>query len=281
MTASTAQPLSGRIVLVTGASRGIGRASALALAQAGAHVVACGRTQGALEELDDEIRAATAGGGATLTPFDVTDGDAIDRLGGALFERFGRLDGLVHAAASLGVLTPVSHMGPKDWTKVVATNLTPVYRLIRSFEPLLRLSDAGRAVFVTSGVASRPRAFWGGYAATKAAMETLVRCWADELESTPVCISVLDPGRMRTRMRAEAYPGEDPETLPDPAEIGPTVVELCRPDLTPPAETVRFVSATSASAAPATPSSGSPTAFPLSQEGGLESPASAADESPS
>jgi NAD(P)-dependent dehydrogenase (short-subunit alcohol dehydrogenase family) len=243
MTLSTDLPLSGRIALVTGASRGIGRASALALAKAGAHVVATARTQGALEELDDEILAAT-GENATLVPFDLADGDAVDRLGGALFERFGRLDALVHAAAWLGVLTPVSHMAPKDWTRILAANFTAPYRLIRSFEPLLRASDAGRAVFLTSSVASTPRAYWGPYAATKAGMENLVRCWADELETTPIRVAVLDPGRMRTRMRAQAFPGEDPDTLPDPALIGPTVVELCRPDRTPPVETVRFANAT-------------------------------------
>lgn len=244
---ASAAPLAGRIVLVTGASRGIGRAGALALAKAGAHVIATGRTQGALEELDDEIQGAT-GEHATLIPFNLTDGDGVDRLGGALFERFGRLDGLVHAAASLGVLTPVAHMSPKDWTSVVAMNFTAVYRLIRSLEPLLRASDAGRAVFLTSSVATTPRAFWGPYAATKAGMENLVRCWADELESTSVRVAVLDPGRMRTRMRAQAFPGEDPETLPDPAEIGPTVVELCRPGRTPPTETVRFSSSARPSA---------------------------------
>jgi NAD(P)-dependent dehydrogenase (short-subunit alcohol dehydrogenase family) len=248
MTESSASlPLSGRIVLVTGASRGIGRACALALAKAGAHVIAAARTSGALEELDDEIRSAT-GEGATLTPFDLADGDAIDRLGGALFERFKRLDGLVHAAATLGMLTPVSHLNPRDFDKTVQLNLTASYRLIRSFEPLLRASDAGRAVFLTSSVATKPRAYWGAYAATKAGMEQLVRIWADEIEFTGVRAVLLDPGRMRTRMRAEAFPGEDPATLPDPAEIGPLVVDLCRPDRTPPAETVRFASASSAQA---------------------------------
>jgi NAD(P)-dependent dehydrogenase (short-subunit alcohol dehydrogenase family) len=226
-------PLSNRLILVTGASRGIGRAAALALAKAGAHVIAVARTQGGLEELDDEIRRET-GEGATLVPLDLADGDKIDQLGGLLFERFKRLDGLVHAAATLGLLTPVSHMSPRDWDRTVRLNLTASYRLIRSLEPLLKQSDAGRAVFLTSSVASKPRAFWGAYAATKAGMEVLVRTWADEVDITPIRTAILDPGRMRTRMRAEAFPGEDPETLPDPAEIGPLIVDLCRPDKEPP-----------------------------------------------
>jgi NAD(P)-dependent dehydrogenase (short-subunit alcohol dehydrogenase family) len=245
---SASAPLSGRIVLVTGASRGIGRASARALAEAGAHVIAVARTQGGLEELDDEIRAA-GGEAATLVPLDLLDGDAIDKLGGALFERFGRLDGLVHAAATLGLLTPVSHMSPRDWDRTVRLNLTGSYRLIRSFEALLKASDAGRAVFLTSSVAAHPRPFWGPYAATKAAMEVMVRTWADEVDFTAIRVALLDPGRMRTRMRAEAFPGEDPETLPDPSEIGPLIVDLCRPDREPPTETVRFVSARRAEAA--------------------------------
>jgi NAD(P)-dependent dehydrogenase (short-subunit alcohol dehydrogenase family) len=233
------KPLAGRIALVTGASRGIGYASALALAEAGAHVIAAARTQGGLEELDDEILAAT-GEHATLTPFDLVDGGAIDRLGGALFERFGRIDLLVHAAAMLGTLTPVSHMEPREWAKVVSVNLTAPYRMIRSYEPLLRASDAGRAIFFTTNVATTPRAFWGAYGATKAGLETLVRAWADEIENTPVRVAVVNPGKMRTRMRAEAYPGEDPETLPEPAEIAPLMVELARPDRQPPKETVSF-----------------------------------------
>lgn len=233
------KPLKDRIALVTGASRGIGRACALALAKAGAHIVAAARTEGALEELDDEIKSAT-GHPATLTPFDLVDGGAIDRLGGAIFERFGRLDILIHAAASPGVLTPVSHMDPRDWAKVVSINLTASYRLIRSFEPLLKASDAGRALFFTSGVVARPRAFFGGYAATKAGLETLVRVWADEIENTPVRVAIVNPGPMRTRMRAEAFPGEDPMTLPPPEEIAPLIVDLVRPDRSPTAATINF-----------------------------------------
>ena len=227
-------PLSGRIAVVTGASRGIGYASALDLARAGAHVVACARTQGGLEELDDEILAAT-GKRATLVPFDLVDGGAIDRLGGAIFERFGRIDAWVHTAAMLGTsgLTPVSHAEPREFAKIERTNFTGVYRLIRSFEPLLRASDAGRVVYISTSVAHAPKAFWGAYAATKAGAEVMMKCWADEIENTPIRIAVLDPGRMRTRLRAQAYPGEDPSQHPDPSEIGPLVVDLCRPDQTP------------------------------------------------
>jgi len=227
-------PLKDRIAVITGASRGIGYASALALAKAGAHVVACARTQGGLEELDDEILKAT-GERATLVPFDLVDGGAIDRLGGAIFERFGRIDAWIHTAAMLGTsgLTPVSHAEPREFAKIEKINFTGVYRLIRSFEPLLRASDAGRAVYVTSSVAHNPKAFWGAYAATKAGAEAMVKCWADEIENTPIRVSVVDPGRMRTRLRAQAYPGEDPMKHPEPSEIGPLMVELCRPDRTP------------------------------------------------
>jgi NAD(P)-dependent dehydrogenase (short-subunit alcohol dehydrogenase family) len=221
------KPLSEKIALVTGASRGIGRAAALALATAGAHVVAVARTQGGLEELDDEIRTTT-GQAATLVPMDIAEGDGLDQLGLAIHQRFGRLDILVHAAAILGPMTPVSHIEPRHWDRTVAVNLTASYRLIRSVEPLLRAAPMGRAIFLTSGVAARPRAFWGPYGLTKAALENMVRTWADELESTPIRAVLLNPGPMRTKMRAEAMPGEDPETLPDPSEIGPLIVELAR-----------------------------------------------------
>jgi NAD(P)-dependent dehydrogenase (short-subunit alcohol dehydrogenase family) len=235
----SASPLAGRIALVTGATRGIGRASALALAEAGAHVVATARTQGALEELDDAILAGT-GQHATLVPLDLTNGDGLDQLGLALHQRHGRLDILVHSGAMLGGLWPVSHMDPKQWDRVVSVNLTSAYRLIRSMEPLLRQAEAGRAIFLTSGVAVRPRAFWGGYAATKAGLEALVRCWADEIEHTSVRAMILDPSAMRTRMRAEAFPGEDPDTLPEPSEIGPLVVELALSNPGLPAKSVLF-----------------------------------------
>ena len=228
-------PLKDRIALVVGASRGIGYESALALAKAGAHVVATARTQGGLEDLDDAIYAAT-GKHATLVPFDLVDGGGIDRLGGAIFERFGRLDIWVHTAATLGAagLTPVAHAEPRGFAKIEKTNLTAVYRLIRSLEPLLRLSDAGRAIHLTSSLATTPKAFWGAYAATKAGAEALVKCWVDEIETTSIRASIVDPGRMRTAMRAQAFPGEDPETLPHPSEIGPLIVELARGDREPP-----------------------------------------------
>ena len=228
MSAST--PLSGKIALVTGASRGIGRASALALAKAGAQVVAVARTEGGLTELDDEIRAAT-GQSATLVPLDIADGDALDGLGLALHRRFGRLDLLVHAAAILGPMTPVSHIEPSHWDRVVAVNLTATYRLIRTTEPLLRASDAARAIFLTTGRVARPKAFWGPYGVTKAGMEHMVRTWADELEQTNVRAVLLDPNTMRTKMRAEAMPGEDPTTVTEPSEIGPLIVELAQADL--------------------------------------------------
>jgi NAD(P)-dependent dehydrogenase (short-subunit alcohol dehydrogenase family) len=223
-------PLSDKVALVTGASRGIGRASALALAMAGAHVVAVARTEGGLTELDDEIRSFT-GQPATLVPMDIAEGDGLDQLGLALHQRFGRLDILVHAAAILGPVTPVSHIEPKQWDRVVAVNLTSTYRLIRSLEPLLKASGAGRAIFLTTGLVARPQAFFGPYGVTKAALENMVRTWADELEQTTVRAVLLSPGPMRTKMRAEAFPGEDPMTLPDPSEIGPLIVELAQADL--------------------------------------------------
>lgn len=232
-------PLTDKIALVTGASRGIGYASALALAKAGAHVVAVARTEGGLTELDDEIRAAT-GSPATLVPMDIAEGDGLDQLGLALHQRFGRLDVLVHAAAMLGPMTPVSHIEPKQWDRVVAVNLTATHRLIQSMEPLLRASEAGRAIFLTTGRVARPKAFWGPYGVTKAGMEHLVRTWADELEQTKVRAVLVDPNTMRTKMRAEAMPGEDPETVTDPAEIGPLIVELAQIDLGLPQANVVF-----------------------------------------
>jgi NAD(P)-dependent dehydrogenase (short-subunit alcohol dehydrogenase family) len=235
----TEKTLEGRIALVTGASRGIGRAAAIALAEAGAHVVAVARTQGGLEDLDDEIKTRT-GQGATLVPVDITEGDGLDQLGYAIHKRFGRLDILVHAAAILGGISPVSHVEPKTWDRVVAVNLTASYRLIRSVERLLRQSEKPRAIFLTSGRVARPKAFWGPYGATKAALEHLVRTWADELENTPIRAALVDPGAMRTRMRAEAMPGEDPLTLPEPSEIAPLIVELADADLGLPHQTIEF-----------------------------------------
>lgn len=228
-------PLKDRIALVVGATRGIGYESALALAKAGAHVIATGRTQGALEDLDDAIFTAT-GQHATLIPFDLVDGGGIDRMGGALYERFGKLDIWVQAAATMGAegLTPVSNADPRGFAKVEKTNFTAVYRLIRSLEPLLKASDAARVIHLTTSVATVPRAFWGAYAATKAGAEALMKCWADEIESMPIRVAILDPGRMRTQLRAQAYPGEDPEQNIHPSAIGPLIVELARPDLEPP-----------------------------------------------
>ena len=238
---SDALPLHDKIALVTGASRGIGRAAALALANAGAQVIAVARTEGGLTDLDDEIRAAT-GRPATLVPLDIADGDAVDQLGLAIHQRFGRLDILVHAAAILGPMTPVAHIEPAHWDRVVAVNLTASYRLIRTTEPLLRASAAGRAIFLTTGRVARPKAFWGPYGTTKAGLEHMVRTWADELEQTKIRAVLLDPTTMRTRMRAEAMPGEDPATVTDPAEIGPLIVELAQADLGLPQANVDFAS---------------------------------------
>lgn len=235
----TPTPLAGQIALVTGASRGIGRATALALASAGAHIVATARTQGALESLDDEIRALT-GESATLVPLDLSLTDGIDHLGLAIHQRFGRLDLLVHCGGVLGALTPVSHVEPGLWDKVMTVNATATYRLIRATERLLKAAPQGRALFVTTGRVVRPKAFWGPYGASKAAMEHIVRTWADEMENTTVRAALIDPGSMRTKMRAEAMPGEDPETLPHPSEIGPLMVELAQADLGQPNANVDF-----------------------------------------
>lgn len=232
-------PLKDRVALVTGATRGIGYQAALGLARAGAHVIALGRTQGALEALDDEVFAAT-GEHATLVPIDLKQPEGLDPLGAHIFERWGKLDILVHAAAVLGGITPTGHIEPKRWDEALAVNLTASWRLIRSLEPLLRTSEAGRAVFLTTGRVARPKAFWGAYAATKAGMEALVRCWADELETTSVRAVLLDPSTMRTRMRAEAYPGEDPASVTDPAEIAPLIVQLALADLGLPDKPVLF-----------------------------------------
>lgn len=232
--------LSGKIALVTGATRGIGNAAAISLARAGAHVIALGRTQGALEALDDAILAET-GQRATLVPLDLRKPEDLDPLGAHLYERFGRLDIVVHAAAVLGGLSPTGHIEPKRWDETLTVNLTATWRLIRSFEPLLRASEAGRAIFVTTGRVARPKAFWAPYAASKAGMEALVKCWADEVEQSSIRAVLLDPGAMRTRMRAEAYPGEDPLDLPEPSAIAPLIVELAgRADLPAMPETMVF-----------------------------------------
>jgi NAD(P)-dependent dehydrogenase (short-subunit alcohol dehydrogenase family) len=222
---SPAAPLAGRIAFVTGASRGLGRAVAIELARLGAHPVITARSQGGLEETDDLIRAM--GGEATLLPLDLENGEALDALGPSLFERFRRLDILVHCAASLGRLTPAPHILPRDWADVVAVNLASTWRLIRSLGPLLAIAEAGRAVFVTDTVAETARAYWGAYGATKAGAANLVRAWAAEIEGGRLHVELFDPGPMATRLRAAAMPGEDPTTLPRPEAVAPRLVALC------------------------------------------------------
>ena len=220
-------PLADRVALVTGASRGIGRATALALARAGAHVVAVARTVGGLEELDDEIRAI--GGSATLVPLDLKDVPGIARLAGALAERYQRLDVLVGNAGILGPLSPLDHVEPKAWDEALAVNVTANWHLIRTMGPLLKRSSAGRVVFVTSGIAARPRAYWGPYAISKAALEALARTYAAETVSTNVRVNLFNPGATRTRMRSTAMPGEDPAGLKTPEPVAERIVELCLP----------------------------------------------------
>ena len=222
------KPLSGRVAVVTGASRGIGRAAAMALAKAGAHVVALARTQGALEELDDGIRRA--GGTATLVPLDLKDYPALDRLGAAIQQRWQKLDILVGNAGILGEIAPLTHVDQQVWDAVMAINLTANWRLIRALDPLLRQSDAGRAVFVSSGAAYKCTAYWGPYSISKAALEALVRTYAAETASTPVKVMLVNPGPLRTAMRKAAMPGEDPATLKTPEELAPHIVRLASPD---------------------------------------------------
>ncbi|TIW00071.1 MAG: SDR family NAD(P)-dependent oxidoreductase [Mesorhizobium sp.] len=220
--------LSGRVAVVTGASRGIGYFIARELAAAGAHVVAVARTVGGLEELDDQIKT-DGRGQATLVPLDLTDMAGIDRLGGAIHERWGKLDILVANAAILGVVSPIGHVEAKTFEKVMTLNVTATWRLIRSVDPLLRLSDAGRAIIMSSNAAHSARAFWAPYAASKAAVETMMRSWAHETESLPLRVNAADPGATRTAMRAQAMPGEDPETLPHPSETAKRIVPLASP----------------------------------------------------
>ncbi len=230
MTTDSSKPLAGRVVLVTGASRGIGRAAAVALAEAGAHVVALSRTQGALEELDDAIKAV--GSAATLVPCDLTDLPALDRLGQVLAARWHRLDAFLGNAGMLGPLTPLAQLEPKQWDRIVATNVTANLRLLRVLDPLLRAAEAGRVVMLTSGAAHRAalRAFWGPYAITKGAVDTLVRTYAAETcNVSNVRVMAVNPGPLRTRMRAQAMPGENPATLRTPEDLAPKLVELCSP----------------------------------------------------
>jgi NAD(P)-dependent dehydrogenase (short-subunit alcohol dehydrogenase family) len=232
------EELQGRIALVTGASRGIGRAAAKALAAAGAHVILVARTVGALEEVDDEIVAA--GGSATLVPLNLRDFDALDRLGATIFERWGRLDAFLGNAGSLGVITPLAHLEPKAFKELIEVNVTANWRLIRSLDPLLRRSDSGRALFVSSGAARKHTPFWGGYAMAKAALESLALTYAAECASTNVKVNLLNPGPLRTAMRAKAMPGEDPETLAAPDAVAPLIVELLSPSCQRNGELVAF-----------------------------------------
>ncbi|MBE0578513.1 SDR family NAD(P)-dependent oxidoreductase [Devosia sp.] len=225
----TGQDLAGKVVLVTGASRGIGYAAAIEAARRGAHVVAVARTVGGLEELDDEIQ--DLGSSATLVPLDLRDGDAIDRLGAAIFERWGMLDGLVANAGQLGVLSPLPHVKPEDFDKVMAVNVTANYRLLRATDLLLRQSAAGRVVFVSSSSARSARPFWGLYAASKAAVDAMAKAYAGEVAQTKVKVNVFYPGAVRTAMRAKAMPGENPETLPKPDDIAPQLIDLVSPSV--------------------------------------------------
>ena len=228
-------PLASRIALVTGASRGIGFATAKALAKAGAHIVATARTQGGLEELDDEIQKD--GGSATLVPLNLTDSDGIARLGAGLHERYGKLDILVGNAGVLGPSSPVGHIELKTFNDVMAVNVSANFQLIRCMEPLLKQSDAGRAVFITSGAANKATAYVSPYAASKAALETLARAWAQETANTKLRVNLFNPGPVRTRMRATLMPGEDPAMLETPEQIVEFIVPLCTPDWT---ETGKF-----------------------------------------
>jgi NAD(P)-dependent dehydrogenase (short-subunit alcohol dehydrogenase family) len=227
---SDAKPLADRIALVTGASRGIGAALALQLAQAGAHIVAVARTVGGLEELDDKVKET--GSSATLVPLDVKDSGGIGRLALALNERYGRLDVLVGNAGVLGVPSPLGHVEPKDWDNHMAVNVTANWQLIRYMDPLLQRASAGRAVFMTSGVAHYGRAYWGPYAASKAALEALVRTYAAECEGSNVRVNLFAPGPTRTHMYLGAFPGVDPKTLPMPDAVAKAIVPLCLPECT-------------------------------------------------
>ena len=222
------QRLKDRIALVTGASRGIGRAVALAFAREGAHVIALARTKGALEELDDEIGAV--GGSSTLLQLNLAHGQKLDALGPTIYERWGRLDILIGNAAILGPLSPLGHVTEHDWDRVMAINLSANWRLIRTLDPLLRKSDAGRAIFVTSGTAQNCNPYWGPYSVSKAALEALVRTYAGEVAESTVRANLVSPGPVATAMRAKAMPGEDPDTIPQPDDLAETFIQLALPD---------------------------------------------------
>ena len=230
--------LKGRVALVTGASRGIGYAMALHLAKAGAHIIATARTQGGLEELDDAIRQA--GGSCTLVPMDLMSADGIESLAKIIEERWTKLDILVANAGALGTLTPAAQITPKDWNAVLGVNLVAPARMIAAFEPLLLASDAGRAVFISSGAVDSRRAYWGAYAASKAGMDALVQSWANEHANGSVRINILYPGQLRTQMRAKAFPGEDPATLSHPEVLWPTLAELVDPACARHGEIIKF-----------------------------------------
>ena len=230
--------LEGQVALVTGASRGIGAATAVELARRGAHVVLTARTEGGLAETDDAIRAL--GRQATLLPLDLMEGEPLEAIGPSLYERFRRLDILVGNAGSLGTLTPVPHITPRDWAEVVGVNMTAAWRLIRTCAPLLLAAPAGRAVFVTSRIVGRPTAYWGAYGATKAGLEHLVLSWAGETRTTRLRINLFDPGVVATRLRHKAMPGEDSSTLRKPEDVAPALADLCGPAETRHGEVVRL-----------------------------------------
>jgi NAD(P)-dependent dehydrogenase (short-subunit alcohol dehydrogenase family) len=222
--------LSGKVVLVTGASRGIGYQAALEAGRRGAHVIAVARTVGGLEELDDAIKAA--GSETTLVPLDLRDYDGIDRLGAAIFERWKRLDGVVGNAGVAGVVSPVGHIEPKDFEQAIAVNVVANYRLIRSFDLLLRQSEAGRALFISSSIVTKAVPFFATYTATKMALDGLVRVYAAEMAHTKVRVNAFNPGPLRTAIRAKAFPGEDPDTLQPPSVVAPKIVDMIAPSFT-------------------------------------------------
>lgn len=221
--------LNERVALITGASRGIGYHAALAYARAGYHVIAVARTVGGLEELDDAIQAE--GGETTLVPMDVTDYDAIDRLGAAIDQKWGKLDVLLANAGMLGALSPLGHLDPKEFEKVMAVNVTANWRFIRSMDPLLKASASGRAIIIGSAAGYKYRPFWGTYSISKAAVHALAQTYAAECENTDIRVNIANPGPIRTAMRALAMPGEDPDTLPHPSELADTLVMMGSPEL--------------------------------------------------